>query len=168
MAMQKILAIGASVLIAQSALASSAHANSRGAMWGAGRADAPVNCGTCHFGDVQSASQDAVNISGLPATIKAGKTYAITLSVTAPDGRKVGFLIDAPGSFSAPGDGLRAKGGEIASAEPVEGEASWSIDWTAPATLSEGAQIYLGVNLANGDRTAFGDQIRFDALALPQ
>ncbi|MEP7197855.1 MAG: choice-of-anchor V domain-containing protein [Saprospiraceae bacterium] len=104
----------------------------------------------CHRGGTFVGS---VNITGLPDTVLAGKKYAITLThisnavrsgfeLTALDGsvKKAGTLKNGTGTSIASINGKEY----IRQSTPQKltgGQASWTFEWTAPASITSGDSI---------------------------
>lgn len=153
---------------------------------GSGFTGAPTDsaCSQCHTG-TNSNLDGTVTIDGLPATIDAGETYSLTVTVTNPNGNAVkgGFQMlvlngtnGNAGTFgSAPanttiltGNSSRKYFGHSPAQNfPASNELSFTIDWTAPTTVGSNPVIkfYASAVIANGangnqnDRVVLTNQI---------
>lgn len=129
-------------------------------------------CSQCHSG---GSFTGEINIDGVPATITAGNTYQITVTVTNPNLNinEAGFQIVAltssntnAGNFTSPSAGSSVKTSATkkywghAPSIPFSGlgELTWTATWTAPATGSGDITFYGGAVLANGNNSSSLDK----------
>ncbi len=127
-----------------------------------GAAQTGTGCGSCHGSTITPATK--VRISGIPVGgYVNGNTYSLTVSVENASKVKAGFdLKAAAGTISnAPaGTMLMAGNTEIHHTAPVNmtsGVASWTFDWTAPATGNSVNFKAVG-NAVNGNGNDSGDE----------
>lgn len=122
---------------------------------------------TCH-GSVSN--NTLVTITGLPAGgYTNGTVYPITISVTnttlvgtTPFGLRDGFNLTATtGAFTAIAGTALNGATEIRHTTPkapVSGTASWTFNWTAPASGNASVAFFVSGNATNGNGSSAGDQ----------
>ena len=150
------------------ALISAAAANPAGAPWGAANPGAALSCATCHFDYDPALASEAVTLAGLPAHVRGGETYKLTLLLAESDAVVAGFMLSASGgTFAVVSQDVEVRGREARSTKAVAARAGvqWRIDWTAPADLHEDIIFYTAINGANDDASPFGDIIHFRTFA---
>lgn len=123
---------------------------------------------TCHA--ATSSAATLVSITGLPpGGYTNGTVYSLTISVTntsiiasTPFGLRDGFDLTASSGAFTPITGTALNGAtEIRHNTPktvVSGTASWTFNWTAPATGSANVTFNLAGNATNGNGNNVGDQ----------
>ena len=127
----------------------------------------------CHTGTANFTG--SVSISGVPATVVAGQTYAVTLTGTS-NAIRSGFQLTCLDSTNVKCGNLVAGAGNnttnsngrqyVRQSSPknyTNGSVSWSFNWTAPATLASPSIKFFYTCLAgngngdeSGDRTLVG------------
>jgi hypothetical protein len=138
---------------------------------GASGAPGEVSCQTsgCHSGGNFTG---AASLSGLPDTVVAGQTYAITLT-HASNANRAGFQLTAlDGSNSRAGDLLAGTGSGLAVASGRQyirhtsarvlsgGSTNWMFNWTAPSAASGNDVTFYFTSLAaNGNGSTSGDNV---------
>lgn len=133
-------------------------------------------CGDCHGGSNPSFDGD-VSITGLPATVMAGMTYPITVTVDNPNGAasRAGFQMTALdaintsfGSFSNPSANstIQMQSGRSyfehnpAQNFPASNAVSWTVDWLAPSGPDgETVTFYAAGVIGNGSGSG-NDRVR--------
>ncbi len=117
---------------------------------------------TCHG---LASANTLVTITGLPAGgYTNGTVYPITVSVTntiivgaAPNGLRDGFdMTSTSGSFTAVAGTALNGATEIrhnTPKAPVAGTATWTFNWTAPASGNANVSFFVSGNATNGDGT---------------
>ena len=123
----------------------------------------------CHTGTANFTG--SVDISGVPATVVAGQTYAVTLTGTSNAIRsgfqltcldsanvKCGNLVPGSGNNTTNSNGRQY----VRQSSPknyVNGSVSWSFNWTAPATLALPViKFYYTCLAGNGNDDESGDK----------
>jgi hypothetical protein len=147
----------------------------------AGRTGAPgeLNCTNCHGGSANSGG-GRLSITGLPASYTPGTKYSVTVTVAQNGRQRWGFQITSltddgsfAGSFtltspsqtqqtSTSVSGKQRTYVQHTSAGTQRGtpnQASFTFDWTAPASNVGAITFYSSGNAANGDGTSSGDSI---------
>lgn len=123
-------------------------------------------CTSCHMGSAPVAASEALSIEGLEDGIHVGETYSLTLRFDPAGAAIAGYLAgfrserEEAGSVAA-GEGQQVRETSVRSTEPqpaAEGGASWTFDWTAPATPGLVA-LHIAANAANDDSSPLGDAI---------
>lgn len=157
--------LGWTALGATALLPFAASAFPTGAPWST--LDRPDSaCTSCHFGAPPVAESEALSIEGLEEGVQAGETYALTLRFDPADAAIMAYLArfrsegEDAGSVAA-GEGQQVRETSVRSTEPqpaAVGGASWTFDWTAPATPGLVA-LHIAANAANDDSSPLGDTI---------
>lgn len=122
----------------------------------------------CHGGGSFTPS---VDVTGLPSTVMAGITYTLTLTVTGNGAAAAGFQLTAldasnnkAGALSAgPGSQISTTGGrqfidQAGKKTITGGTASWTFNWTAPASGSGTITMYFVGNGVNNNGGTSGDK----------
>ena len=145
-------------------LTNAALAYPDGAPWGVAKPASGQNCNSCHHDYDLEKDSPLISLGGLPASVRTGETYALTLRFAPSDAEIAGFMLSASaGAFSEDSNGIEANEQEVRSTNPVPAGdgASWRVDWTAPEDLSEEVFFYAVINGADNDASPFGDVIHF-------
>jgi hypothetical protein len=140
----------------------------------AGHTDGPgeASCTDCHFGPV-TGGQFSITP---PQTYVPGQSYQIVVRHTNPDESRIrwGFQLTAlagitmAGSFTSTSQNTQTLLGfgrqyiehtQIGTFAGTTGVATWTFNWTAPATDVGTVTFYSAGNQANGDGTSGGDRI---------
>lgn len=134
------------------------------------------SCSGCHFGEPMNDSGGTFQLSGIPESYEAGKSYPIVISIARAGMKAGGFQLSArlrddgsqAGSLAAyPADAThltvvtdrkveylhQTHAGSVASSTDT---LSWSVQWTAPAAASA-VVFHASGNAADGDGSASGD-----------
>ena len=146
-----------------------AAANPDGAPWSSSNPKGVIHCASCHFGGDTEQDSSAIALEGLPDELTPGEIYELVLTFANPsDAAIVGFLASASaGAYQDAGEGVESRGKEVRSTEPVDGKAArWALQWRAPESDSQSVKFLIGVNAANDDQSAFGDEIHYKTIAL--
>lgn len=110
-------------------------------------------CSSCHGGN----NGTGISLTGAPSVVIPGNTYPLTLTVSGGGGSWGGFQILATGSASSntqfgtftPSTGTRLNPLDRLVHDAPEGytmgSASWTFDWTAPASGTNVSFFYAGV-----------------------
>lgn len=130
-------------------------------------------CASCHFGSDPVAESEALTVEGVDGPLVPGESYTVTVRFAPEEAEILGFLAafkteeGAAGSVAAPADGVEARESSARSNAAVanEGGASWTFDWTAPATAGL-VSMHIAGNAANGDGSPLGDAIHVRTLSL--
>jgi hypothetical protein len=141
-------------------------------------------CVACHLDNPVNAPGGAVQVSGVPQSYAAGRTYAISVRLTRADLHRGGFEMGA--RFAAgPAQGRQAgtwrprdprvqlqasKDGAVQFAQhttagtlaATPGEVSWTFEWTAPTDATAPVQFNTAANASNDDASPLGDYIYTD------
>lgn len=134
-----------------------------------------LTCRDCHFHDEQLAHSGAITVKGLPDRYEPGGVYRLVLKLSHPEMKRGGFQMSVRNGEGRQAGDLETGGGHIKIApDPDSGvtfaqhskdgalftgvNASWSVLWSAPKTLSP-VTIYAAGNASNGDDSALGDVI---------
>jgi hypothetical protein len=131
------------------------------------------NMSGCHTGNPVNASGGSVSISGLPSAWTPSQTYPLTVTVSRTNQRLFGFQLSAvvDGTTQQAGNLTVAAGVKIVSTSGIQfaehssakagsGSATFTVNWTAPASASAGTvRFNVAGNAANGDFTNQGDFI---------
>ena len=169
----RLLAAGALMLVAGSALASSG-----GAPNGLTGAPGESTCTNCHSTFPLNSGAGSLALGGFPESYVAGQTYDLTVTVSDPDASRWGFelTIIEDGGATAPSVGqitltdsgtstgataLRTylKQNASGTANGTTGAKSWTFQWTAPAAGTGAVRAYVAGNAANGNFSTSGDRI---------
>lgn len=134
--------------------------------------------GSCHSNG--SGFSGNISVTGLPTEIMPNMTYTISVTVANTDGNAsiAGFQLIAiddseasVGTMMNPstGSAIEVVGGRTFFEHRgtqnfnASNQANWSVQWTAPATISgSDVQIWAVGNIANGNGGSSGDDIVFD------
>ena len=138
------------------------------------------NCTQCHSGAEVSA------VDWITTTIPEtgwvpGETYTVTASAVHTTAQKIGFELTAENDTIKTGkfalvdaekskllyDGASATH-TSAGILPVDGEISWTFDWTAPDRDRGDITFYAAFNAANGNGNTSGDSIFTSSLTFQQ
>ena len=112
---------------------------------------------TCHAPTASAAT--VISLTGLPANYVAGTTYNLTLTVTNMAKVAAGFDMTVNlGTFTATAAGTvtASAGQELRHTTPktlTSGSASWTLDWTAPATGAAAVTFNIAGNAVNLNST---------------
>lgn len=140
------------------------------------------SCHLCHLDNPVNAPGGSVELSGTPRTYVAGRTYAITVTISREDVRRAGFEISArfasgkqKGRQAGTWRVLDARAQLIPGAvdkaltfvqhnlagsrTPTPGTNVWTIEWTAPAPASGPVLFNVAANASNNDDSPLGDYI---------
>ncbi len=129
------------------------------------------NCAGCHqYGPAATNQTVSIEVVGMDSTIMGGQTYEIKVSANGPTHTKIGFesTVEADmdstkiGSFAVSGTNMQIKDAVYAThigsgTNAVNGETSWSYQWTAPTGFSGAATIYAAALFSNNDNENSGD-----------
>lgn len=142
----------------------------------------PASASTCASSGCHSSAGNFtgdVSVMGLPAEIMPNTTYTISVVVNNADGNatRAGFQLDiiddsetSVGTLANPSTGsdietnagrtyFEHRTGQAFSAN----QASWSVEWTAPASVSgNNVQFWTVGNIANGNGGSSGDNVVFN------
>ncbi|MBC7884475.1 MAG: T9SS type A sorting domain-containing protein [Saprospiraceae bacterium] len=179
MPQNKSLIIGVAICSLILGLASSgSHPTSGSAGYTGAPGDSTCGQSGCHTGGNASFDGEVI-IDGLPATITTGLTYTISVTVTNPNGNatRAGFqMLVLTGTNTNAGTmanespnteiktvfgGKKYFGHSPAQNFPVSNELSFSVDWTAPATVGSNPVIkfYASAVIANGNNSNSMDRV---------
>ncbi|MCA1815052.1 MAG: PQQ-dependent sugar dehydrogenase [Acidobacteria bacterium] len=182
-------ALGAFALFDDQLATRRAYARSAGPDPGFTGAPGEKKCDECHVPDAGSVAPGAIHINA-PASYIPGQTYQLgfTSSNSDPTRARWGFQMTAlddngnPAGTLAPlGDGLThvVTGATVnparqyiehTQAGTFQGQtngASWSFNWTAPATDAGPVTFYVAANQSNGDQSSAGDSITSSFVVVP-
>lgn len=113
----------------------------------------------CH----QNSPNTIIDLTGIPATgYVLGATYPVTLTVSNPSKSEAGFNLTVnQGSISA-GSGMSANGAqELKHTQPkamVSNVATWTFNWTAPATGTSPVIFFIAGNAVDGNNNSSNDE----------
>lgn len=177
-AWRTLAAFGAFVPCAAAAAAAAGGAYVDGPPPGhAGGFDEP-SCHACHFENALNAEGGALEIEA-PPRYSPGAQYTLRLVIRHPELRRAGFQLAARFAAGpdrgkqagvlrvAPEIGRVTRLNDVAYAHHVRagtqveraGEATWSIEWTAPGRATADVIVHVAANAANNDNSEFGDRI---------
>jgi hypothetical protein len=145
-----------------------------GAPWthdgGPGRPD----CSACHFDAEPARQSDSLVLHGLPASLRSGASYELSLEIKDEALLTAGFLITAemkgrPAGLFAPADERTAANGAALRStkrgvvQAEQGAARWIFRWTAPRSIVGPVTFRVAANASNDDASALGDKIFISA-----
>jgi hypothetical protein len=140
-------------------------------------------CQFCHSTYSPNIAGGGINLTGIPATFTAGKSYPFSINIKhfASDRKKFGYDVTALdalgnqyGTFSTSNGNSTINAGELTSHLPVQlaptNQSTISgFSWNAPATAPTADQLpitfYFCGNACNGDGTAKGDYVYNDSVS---
>jgi hypothetical protein len=106
-----------------------------------------------------------VSISGFPTNYVNNQVYPVSISVTNSSMIEAGFTLSVSnGTLTTPSAGSAISGTEIRHNTPkllVGGTATWTFNWTAPASGSAVNTVKAAGNAVNNDNGTSGDQWSF-------
>lgn len=162
-----IALIGA-VVIVGIVLASPVPASPDGAEWET-VAD-PEGCQSCHLGSPDPTNSGALTIEGLPKVPEARHRYELTIMLEDPELENAGFMLSITSDAAAKGElaaidertethGAMARSTYDGTTPAVAGKASWTLVWTAPASVEAAFSFDLWANAGNWDLSPLGDHL---------
>jgi hypothetical protein len=144
------------------------------------------SCHLCHLDNPVNAPGGSLELSGVPPTYVAGRTYPITITIAREELRRAGFEISA--RFAAGRHKGRQAGGwrildaraqlipgavdtalmfvqhNLAGSRTTSpGSNRWTIEWTAPSPAAGPVQFNVAANASNDDDSPLGDYIYLKA-----
>lgn len=135
-------------------------------------------CQTCHFGSDLNPGSGSLMLNGIDAVVDAGQSYPLSIVLHSENLVVGGFQMTArtrqgenAGSFQ-PGDmnaevvldttGIQYIQHTLYGVENAlvrDGKVIWELTWVAPDVVGDSIVFNLAANAANGDNSAFGDEI---------
>lgn len=133
-------------------------------------------CQACHFGSGVNEGSGQLTIDGLPAPVRPGQTYELTVTLRAsmqrsgfmlalrwPDGTQAGHLTPVDTSRTVvrtvDSTGVEyAHHTQAGTALSGTDRATWTIRWTAPSA-ADSVVAHAAANAANDDASEFGDDV---------
>ncbi len=122
-------------------------------------------CTGCHQNGPAATDQSiTIEIVDMDSTVIGGQTYEIKVSANGPGHQKIGFESTVEsnadhskiGTFGTMGSNMQIKNNFYAThigtgTTTMNGETSWSYQWTAPTSFSGDATIYVASLFSNND-----------------
>ena len=124
-----------------------------------GKSTAGCGGAGCH----QNSPNTLINLTGIPATgYVNGTTYPITLTVSNPTKSEAGFNLTVNQGTVTAGSGMSVNGTqELKHTQPklmTSNVATWTFNWTAPATGTTPVIFFIAGNAVDGTNTAANDE----------
>jgi hypothetical protein len=140
------------------------------------------SCHLCHLDNPINAPGGSLELTGVPPSYDAGRTYSVTVRIAREDLRRAGFEIAARFA-SGKQRGRQAGAWRVTDARaqlilgavdkaltfvqhnlagsraPSRGENSWTIEWTAPSPATAPVIFNVAANASNNDDSPLGDFI---------
>lgn len=138
-----------------------------------------TNCTSCHSGSpvTSGTSWSAIALTGLPANgYVPGTTYILTLNGSTAATSKNGFQLTALTSSNAmagtliagTGTAISTQSGRSYVSHSGSNGASWSFNWTAPASGTGVVTFYTSYNATNSNSATSGDIVYTKTFTLSQ
>jgi len=145
------------------------------------------SCHLCHLDNAVNAPGGTLEVTGVPATYAAGRTYPIDVTLSRQEMRRGGFEIAArfasgklkgkqAGEWRLTDERMQLIPGAadhsltfvqhnlLGSRVVSTGMNTWRIDWTAPPVASAPIQFNVAANASNNDDSPLGDYIYLKAI----
>lgn len=126
-----------------------------GAPWGHAGAPQTRSCHTCHWDGELEAASPRLSLDGLPERFVPGERYELVVRLADASPSNGFQLAASAGTFEAVSELTEARGPSVRSNLSA---GDWPIVWIAAETR-EPVTLWLAVNDANGDDSAFGDRV---------
>lgn len=137
------------------------------------------SCTECHNGSTSSVNWLSTDIP--EQGYVPGTTYTITATATDANSSKMGFEVTAENNASKQGIFIITDNGRTQLANGSKavthsrngtaasgGSATWTLNWTAPASGAGNINLYGAFNLSNSNGNAGGDKIRLSSLLVKE